>query len=80
MLYYTHKDQTRQATGREGKKLIKVPRMYQDNIKEVAFENAVDCLIYGYGKKYWDNQELDKQTSESIWATAKTFLAEYEPF
>lgn len=60
--------------------MIKVPRMYKDNIEEIAFENAVDCLIYGYGKKYWDNQELDEETSKKIWMTARDFLAEYDAF
>ena len=54
--------------------------MYEDNIKEIAFENAIDCLIYGYGKKYWDNQELDEETSKKIWITARDFLAEYDAF
>ena len=60
--------------------MIKVPRMYEDNIKEIAFENAIDCLIYGYGKKYWDNQELDEETSKKTWITARDFLAEYDAF
>lgn len=35
-----------------------------------AFENALDCLYYGYGKKYWNNCGLDKETSDKIWKKA----------
>lgn len=29
-----------------------IKRQYEDNKMECAFENAIDCLVYGYGKMF----------------------------
>lgn len=43
-------------------------------LERAAFENAIECLYYGYGKKSWNNLGLDKETSDKIWEKAKEKL------
>lgn len=53
-------------------------RMYEDQIKQIAFENAYDCLYYGYGRKYWDSQGLSKEEADEVWKAAFYYIAEEE--
>lgn len=38
--------------------------------KEIAYQNAIDCLHYGYGRKHWDSQGLPKEIADEIWHKA----------
>lgn len=44
---------------------------YKDDIqKQAAYENACDCLCYGFGKSIWNNCNLDEQSSKEVWKQA----------
>ena len=51
-----------------------------DSVEQGAFENACDCLYYGYGKKYWLdmgwNMGLSKEKSDEIWQKAFEKMSE----
>lgn len=44
------------------------------DLEKAALENAIDCLYFGYGKKFWNNLGLDKETSNKIWEKAIEIL------
>ena len=46
-----------------------------NEIIQAAYENACDCLYYGYGKSAWNNCGLPKPTANMIWERAKYDLA-----
>lgn len=41
-----------------------------DEQKQAAYENACDCLYYGYGRNYWNSCGLDEPTSQEVWKQA----------
>lgn len=43
---------------------------YIDKQKQAAYENAYECLYFGYGKTYWNNCGLTEDVSEDIWKQA----------
>lgn len=47
-----------------------IKNRYKERQKQAAYENAYDCLYYGYGKSYWNNCELDEQSSNEVWKQA----------
>lgn len=53
---------------KKGDKIMK--KRYEDVQKQSAYENAYDCLLYGYGEKYWNNCGLNESTSEEVWKQA----------
>ena len=47
--------------------------------EQVVFENAIDCLIYGYGFKYCNTDVLeDKKRAKEIFEMAIDFLGNYD--
>lgn len=50
----------------------------EGGIYQAEFENACDCLYYGYGFKYWrkQNSHLDPVTADRIWHKAFKKMAE----
>ena len=41
-----------------------------------AYQNACDCIYYGYGKSYWDDCGLDNESiANQVWKAAKNDLA-----
>lgn len=47
--------------------------------ERVVFENAIDCLIYGYGFKNCNTDNLeDKKRAKEIWNMAVEFLGDYD--
>lgn len=50
-------------------------KRYNDIKKQAAHENACDCLYYGYGKSVWNSCDLDEETANLIWKTAKEVIA-----
>jgi hypothetical protein len=59
--------------GKRYKNMIK--RQYEDNKMECAFENAIDCLVYGYGKNVWNSYDLSENDKIEVWNKAKNILA-----
>lgn len=51
---------------------------YSDIQKQAAYENAYDCLYYGYGKSTWNNCGLDEDTSNEVWNQAFKDITEEE--
>lgn len=47
-----------------------IKKRYGDRQKQSAYENAYDCLYYGYEKSVWNNYELDEETSKEVWNQA----------
>lgn len=73
------------------RKLIKLNAKIKTNMdelfelerqKEIAFQNACDCIYYGYGKGTWKSEEgnnnLDEETSNEIWHEAWEHMASQE--
>jgi hypothetical protein len=52
-----------------------IKRQYEDNKMECAFENAIDCLVYGYGKNVWNSYDLSENDKIEVWNKAKNILA-----
>ena len=44
--------------------------------KQAAYENACDCLYYGYGRKYWNFCELEESEANEVWNQAFNDIAE----
>lgn len=42
--------------------------------EETVFENACDCLFYGYGFKYLKYKPLDEQRAKEIWKLAFEYM------
>lgn len=53
-------------------------RMYNDNIKQAVFENACDCLCYGYGMSYLNKLNLTDDETKEIWKAAIKYLSNSE--
>lgn len=47
----------------------------EDKRKQIAYENAIDCLYYGYGWKEWDSLNLTEEEKKEIWEKAIEYLA-----
>lgn len=45
-------------------------RVYNDDDKQAAFENACDCLYYGFSRKYWNSCGLSEQDADEVWKRA----------
>lgn len=41
---------------------------------QAAFENACDCLYYGYGRQYWNDCGLPKKEADKVWKEAHRYL------
>lgn len=41
------------------------------NQEQAAYENALDCLYFGYGKKYWNACGLSEEEAGRIWKEAR---------
>lgn len=55
-----------------------IKRRYEDNRRQAAYENACDCLIYGYGKSYWNSLDLNDEEKKEVWHQAFEDIAEDE--
>ena len=44
--------------------------------EQEAFENACDCLCYGYGRKHWNSCRLSEEDATRVWEDAFHFMAE----
>lgn len=55
-----------------------IMRTYKDPIKQAAFENAYDCLYYGYGKSYWNSCGLSESDAKKVWKKAFETICEEE--
>lgn len=53
-------------------------KRYKSIQKQAAYENAYDCLYYGYGKSVWNNCGLDEDTSNEVWNQAFKDITEEE--
>ena len=53
-----------------------IKRQYEDYTKECAFENAIDCLVYGYGQNVWNSCGLEEKDKIEVWNKAKNILSE----
>lgn len=53
---------------------------YKNDIqKQAAYENACDCLCYGFGQDVWNSCGLDEQSYKEVWKQAFEDMAnEYE--
>ena len=50
--------------------------LYEDTTTmECAFENAIDCLVYGYGQDVWNDCGLCEKIKNQVWNKAKNILA-----
>ena len=45
-------------------------KRYQETKKQAAYENACDCLYYGYGRKYWNSCGLEESEADKVWNQA----------
>ena len=53
-------------------------KRYTDKQKQYAYENACDCLIYGYGKEVWNTCNIkDQKELNDIWNKAIKDLSEF---
>lgn len=43
---------------------------YKDNLMQQAYNNACDCLYYGYGKKWWNSCGIDENAQNEVWSQA----------
>ena len=55
-----------------------IKERYTDKRKQAAYENACDCIIYGYGKSYWNSLDLTDEEKTKVWKQAYNDLAEDE--
>ncbi len=55
-----------------------VQRRYKDPIRQAAYENARDCLYYGYGKTSWSRCGVAPEEADEIWRRALMDMAEEE--
>jgi hypothetical protein len=49
-------------------------RMYTDNTLEAVFENACDCLYYGYGFTALNKCGLSDGEALRVWEKAKDYI------
>lgn len=53
-------------------------KRFADDQKQFAYENACDCLYYGYGKRYWNNCGLSEHDAEKVWEKAYSDMCEFQ--
>ncbi len=58
--------------------MLKYKKRYQNKTEQCAYENACDCIYYGYSIKYWIDCGIDKGKRDSIWNAALTDMASDE--
>ena len=46
--------------------------------EQAAYENACDCLYYGYGRKHWNSVGLSERDANRIWREAFNDMANDE--
>ena len=51
-------------------------KRYKEMNKQAAYENAYDCLYYGYGRKYWNSCGLEESEANEVWNQAFNDIAE----
>lgn len=51
---------------------------YKDLAKKNAYENACDCLYYGYGRKFWSSCGLSNEDANAVWEQAFYDMVEGE--
>lgn len=57
-------------------KLSKQP-LHNNSKLQAAYENACDCIFYGYGKSVWNKYDIPEMEANNIWEKAKKrFLPE----
>ena len=69
------KDQQREKCYGWGGNMIK--RKYKDDVKEIVYENCIDCLVYGYGKEALNTLGLDDKIVNELWNTAIKTLEKF---
>lgn len=47
-------------------------KRYANTTKQNAYMNACDCMLYGYGRSYWNNCGLDESAADEVWNQAYT--------
>lgn len=52
----------------------KIPKEFECQIEQKAFENAVQCLYYGFNKSDWNSLCLGKCKQNEIWKRANKYL------
>lgn len=45
-------------------------KRYNIPIFQNAYKNACDCIMYGYGVKYWNSCGLDESQKKEVWKQA----------
>lgn len=55
-----------------------IKERYKDVRRQAAYENACDCIIYGYGKSYWNSLDLTDKEKDEVWRQAFNDIAETE--
>jgi len=58
--------------------ILMVQRRYKDPIRQAAYENARDCLYYGYGRAFWSRCGVAPEEADAIWRRALMDMAEEE--
>lgn len=43
---------------------------YTSKQKQIAYENACDCIFYGYGRRYWLSNGLEGKEADEVWKQA----------
>lgn len=54
---------------------MKQPTFTNDQ-EQAAFENACDCLYYGFGRSYWNACGLPEEEAAQVWQKAIDYLAQ----
>ena len=56
---------------------MKYPKYYDDQQKQKAFINAVNCICNGVEKAGWNDCNIDPWESDVVWKTAIKYLYGY---
>lgn len=48
--------------------------MYGNYQKQIAFQDALNCLYNGYGRESWDGCGLDEYEADEVWEEAERKL------
>ena len=43
---------------------------YGNKQKQDAYMNACDCLLYGYGRSYWNACGIEEHEQDEVWRAA----------
>lgn len=55
------------------KKAAHTSKVVRDH--QADFENACDCLYFGYGYNTWEHRHLSDEDAQIIWKRAKLYMA-----